>query len=38
MILFSLLITVLYLAYTIKLFGVSWSISDTYYKLERKKN
>jgi hypothetical protein len=37
MILFSLLITVLYLAYTIKLFGVPWSISDTYYKLERKK-
>ena len=37
LILISLLITVVYIAYTIKLFGVTWSISDTYYKLENKR-
>lgn len=37
LILISLLITIVYLTYTIKLFGVPWSISDTYYKLERRK-
>lgn len=33
----SLLVTVAYLTYTIKLFGVPWSISETYYKLEKHK-
>ena len=37
LIIVSLLITVAYLTYTFKLFGVTWSISDTYYKLERRK-
>lgn len=37
LIIVSLLITVAYLTYTFKLFGVPWSISDTYYKLERRK-
>lgn len=34
---FSLIVTVAYLGYVIKLFGVPWSISDTYYKLENKR-
>lgn len=37
LIIISLLITIIYLTYTIKLFGVPWSISDTCYKLERRK-
>lgn len=37
LILISLLITVAYLTYTIRLFGVPWSISETYYLLELKK-
>lgn len=37
LILISLLITVAYLTYTFKLFGVPWSISETYYLLEKRK-
>ena len=37
MILFSLLVTIAYLGYTIALFGIPESISDTYYLLERRK-
>lgn len=37
MILFSLLVTIAYLGYTIYLFGTPKSISDTYYLLERRK-
>lgn len=37
LIIISLLITIVYLTYTIKLFGVPWSISETYYLLEKRK-
>lgn len=37
MILFSLLVTVIYITYVVFLFGVPKSISDTYYKLENRK-
>lgn len=37
LIIVSLLITVAYLTYTFKLFGVPWSISETYYLLEKRK-
>lgn len=37
LIIISLLITTVYLGYTIRLFGVLWSISESYYLLEQKK-